>query len=86
MKIMTISALLVSAFLLSGCNQEPNNGPDQCLRQEIFKQCLANIPKGPTHLTAAGNDWDEVVSQCDSAAYYQSMRIKSTIKPECRAS
>lgn len=86
MKIITISALLVSAFLLSGCNQEPNNGPDQCLRQEIFKQCLVNAPKGPTHLAAAGNDWDEFISQCDSASYYQSIRIKSTIKPECRAS
>lgn len=85
MKIMTISALLVSAFLLSGCNQEPNNGPDQCLRQEIFKQCVANIPKGPTHLTATGNDWDEVISACQSASYYQSIRVKSTIKPECRA-
>lgn len=84
MKIMTISAVIVSIFALSGCNQEFSS-PDQCLRQEIFKQCLANIPKGPTHLTAAGNDWDEVVSQCDGAAYYQSMRIKSTIKPECRA-
>lgn len=84
MKIMTISALLVSAFLLSGCNQEAG-GPDQCLRQEIFKQCVANIPKGPTHLTAAGNDWGEVISACQSAAYYQSIRINRTIKPECRA-
>lgn len=84
MKIITTSALLSLAFVLSGCN-ETNNGPDQCLRQEIFKQCVANIPKGPTHLTASGNDWDEVISQCESAAYYQSMRIKSIIKPECRA-
>lgn len=85
MKITTTYAMLVLAFLLSGCNQEAS-GPDQCLRQEIFKQCLVNAPKGPTHLTAAGNDWDEFISQCDSAAYYQSIRIKSTIKPECRAS
>ena len=86
MKVITTSTLLALAFVLSGCNQEPNNGPDQCLRQEIFKQCIANVPKGPTHLTAAGNDWDEVISACQSAAYYQSIRIKSTIKPECRAS
>lgn len=86
MKTITIYVLFMLAFLLSGCNQEPSNGPDQCLRQEIFKQCVANIPKGPTHLTATGNDWDEVISACQSAAYYQSIRIKSTIKPECRAS
>lgn len=85
MKIMTISAVLVSVFALSGCNQEVSS-PDQCLRQEIFKQCLVNAPRGPTHLTAAGNDLDEFISQCDIAAYYQSIRIKSTIKPECRAS
>lgn len=78
-----IYTLIVSSALLTGC-EVSSSAPDQCLRQEIFKQCVANLPKGPTHLTAAGNDWSEVIQQCDSTAYLQSIRIKNTIKPECR--
>ena len=84
MKFITTTAVLSCSFVLMGC-QEPSNGPDQCLRQEIFKQCMASLPKGPQSLTAAGNDWDEVVESCDSSAYLQSIRRKETIKPECKA-
>ena len=83
MKFILTCAGIAATMLLVGCEQV--NGPDQCLRQEIFKQCVANIPKGPTHLTASGNDWDEVVSSCESSAYGQSIRLTSQIKPECRA-
>ena len=78
-----IYTLIVSSALLTGCDAS-SSAPDQCLRQEIFKQCVANLPEGPTHLNAAGNDWREVIHQCDSAAYLQSIRIKNIIKPECR--
>ena len=84
MKFITASALFVLAFVLSGCNEEPN-GRDQCLRQEIFKQCMASIPKGPTHITDTNNDWGKVIDNCENAAYHQSLRLKSSIKPECRA-
>lgn len=83
MKALISTVVIISSVFLTACDA-PNNAPDQCLRQEIFKQCVANLPKGPTHLTAAGNDWSEVIQQCDSTAYLQSIRIKSTIKPECR--
>ncbi len=84
MKIITTTVVLVCSFVLMGC-QELSKGPDQCLRQEIFKQCMASLPKGPQSLTATGNDWDEVVNSCDSSAYRQSIRRAEAIKPECRA-
>lgn len=84
MKLITVSAL-ACLFMLLGCSVERTNQPDQCLRQEIFKQCMASLPKGPQSITAAGNDWDEVVKSCDSTAYYQSIRTTQTIKPECKA-
>ena len=83
MKIITTTVVLVCSFVLMGC-QEPSKGPDQCLRQEIFKQCMASLPKGPQSLTATGNDWDEVVNSCDSSAYRHSIRRAEAIKPECR--
>ena len=83
MKATVITVLLV-AGALSGCMPETPT-TDQCLRQEIFKQCMISVPKGPTHLTAAGNDWDEVVSACGTAAYYQSIRAKAAIAPQCRS-
>ena len=83
MKFITATAVLACSFVLMGC-KESVNGPDQCLRQEIFKQCMANLPKGPQSLTASGNDWDEVVDSCDTSAYRQSIRRTEAIKPECR--
>lgn len=83
MKYIT-ATILTCSFMLFGCGPSVN-GPDQCLRQEIFKQCMASLPKGPQSLTAAGNDWDEVVDSCTKSAYQQSIRVTETIKPECRA-
>ena len=76
-------AILIAAVLLAGCSEEVTNGPDQCLRAELFKACMAVLPAGP--LATKYNDWDEVVSQCGSTAYYQSQRKTIFIKPECRA-
>lgn len=84
MKLIT-AASLICLFVLTGCGADRANQPDQCLRQEIFKQCMASLPKGPQSITAAGNDWDEVVKSCDNAAYSQSIRTTQTIKPECKA-
>lgn len=71
-------------LLLAGCG-EPQRypEPDQCLRREIFKECMASLPKGPQSVHNS-NDWDEVVDACESAAAYQSKRAPEQIKPECR--
>lgn len=73
----------VLAFLLTmaGCSADPAE-VDQCLRREIFQQCLVNAPRGPERTVT--NDWDEVVARCESAAYYQSIRRTSQITKECR--
>lgn len=74
---------VLALLILAGCEQA-NSGADQCLRTELFERCLARIPVGPT--TVHHNDWAEVVDECETSAYYQSLRHKKHIKPECRAS
>lgn len=68
-----IAALLLAAAL-SGCDSGPfvQWEPDQELRAELFKSCLASVPKGPDKTVY--NDWAEVVAECESSAYYQSLR------------
>lgn len=81
---MKRAALLLASAMLAGCLEkvEPSSFSDQCMRAELFQQCLKALPAGPvsTHY----NDWDEVVAACENAAYYQSIREKAQIKPECR--
>jgi hypothetical protein len=76
--------ILLAITALTGCEQvqEPRVMRDQCMRQQIFLQCMAALPAGPQ--TTMYNDWDEVVSECESAAAYQSLRPTQHIKPECR--
>lgn len=74
----------VLALALAGCNPDESSQPDQCLRPALFQQCMASLPKGPERIAAAGNDWDEVVSECGRIAYSQSKRQIEFIKPECR--
>ena len=54
---------------------------DQCLKREIFTECMKILPAGPqaTHY----NDWDEVVSQCGREALWMSKRRRAFVKPEC---
>ena len=81
--ISKIVLVLCSATLLAACEPGPNDAtPDQCLRTELFQQCMKALPAGPQ--ATKYNDWDEVVRACDSAAYYQSKRARNTIKAECR--
>jgi hypothetical protein len=76
-------ALLI-LLVLSGCKVvDELSGIDQCMRREIFQQCLKALPAGPQ--ATKYNDWDEVVASCESAAYYQSKRKMSVIKEECRS-
>lgn len=80
------TAIAFIAMLLAGCEilvpGEKSSGPDQCIRAELFMRCLEGLPSGPS--TTKYNDWDEVVSACQSASYYQSLRTLEQIKPECR--
>lgn len=78
-------AIAFSCLALSGCGEnvlpEPSKS-DQCMRREIFLQCMASLPKGPEKTTY--NDWDEVVESCEKAAWKQSYRKLDQIKMECR--
>lgn len=82
---IALALAAVAAALLTGCAQETIDPvrPDQCLRREMFKECMTLLPEGPR--ATEYNDWDEVVEACNGTAYYQSLRLNSTIKPECRA-
>jgi hypothetical protein len=46
---------------------------DQKLRQELFCNCLKSVPKSPEVM--GKSDWSKIVSKCEDAAYYQSMRV-----------
>jgi hypothetical protein len=75
---------LLGLLMLAGCGPRPElASPDQCMRREIFKECMAALPKGPERIHNS-NDWDEVVEACENVAYYQSKRMPSQIKAECR--
>lgn len=81
--------LLCALFIASEIDmrrdmRESHRVPDQCVRPVLFQQCMLSLPKGPASITAAGNDWDEVVKACESSAYNQSLRREATIKPECQ--
>jgi len=79
---MKAAVLILCAAALAGCDAPKQDwGADQCLRAELFQQCLKALPAGPQ--STQYNDWDEVVSACASAAYYQSLRKNAFIKPEC---
>lgn len=73
---MKIYMLLCISVILAGCSEDSEffcpYKPDQELRAKLFQECLKLIPKGPQ--VVKYNDWDEVVSECGSQAYYQSMR------------
>jgi hypothetical protein len=83
MKIL-LSILLL--FTLVGCNEvkeiTERNIPDQCLRRELFNECMKALPGGPiaTHY----NDWDDVVSECRAYAWSVSVRLQSVVKKECQ--
>lgn len=80
---MRATAILISIFALAGCKEPlPMREPDQCLRAQLFQQCLQTVPNGP--MATKYTDWSEVVQACESASYYQSLRQTQNIKQECR--
>lgn len=73
MKALSI-AFLMNAPLLwgTGCDAKPKKVRvvtyNREVEERVFLACLKSLPQGPSHLTASGNDWDEVVEQCRIAA------------------
>lgn len=80
MKIKLLVAFALSLSLY-GCDNVPISGIDQCIRAQLFKECLEKVPNGPDVVNF--NDWSEVVSECESASQYQSVRLRTSIKQEC---
>jgi hypothetical protein len=74
--------ILLSVLLLAACSKDDKPLANQCLRRELFNECMKMLPAGP--VATKYNDWDEVVAECGSQAYYMSHRKESTIPPGCR--
>lgn len=66
---------LIAVLLMAGCDVPKLQGPNQDIRERIFFQCLAAIPKGPEQTKC--NDWQEVVEECGQQAYYMSFDRKT---------
>lgn len=83
MKKTAVFVLCAVVSALTGCTtreEMPIN--DQCMRNELFQQCMASLPAGP--ISTKYNDWDEVVEACQSVAYYHSIRPRGAVEPACR--
>ena len=71
MKFCTIFLLLIS------CETYDASRIDQCLRREIYKECLGAAPKDK-------EPWTKIVDKCSTLSEYQATRRVTQIKPECR--
>ena len=67
--------------LLAGC--ESSSITDQCLRKELFSQCMDLSPADPTNTMY--KDRDELVNYCESASFSRSFRLRDQVKAECRS-
>ena len=67
---LLITIIVIAAIGCDDCRWER----DLAQQQRIFKECMAALPKGP--ITTHYNDWDEVVGECRSVAYWQSESVK----------
>ena len=88
MSKLSMKTFALIALALCGCYDRPDipapkSDYDQCLRAELFQQCLRLAPAGP--VSSHYNDWAEVISECQSAASRNSVRAIEQIKPECLA-
>lgn len=80
---MKLVMIALAVNVLAGCAQtdDATTHVDQCLRREIMMQCIATVKNGAV---STHKDLGPMVNECQSAAYYQSLRRGSSIKPECR--
>ena len=84
MKAVWIMSLSLS---LAGCESAPGLSvqADQCLRQQVFKECMSLTPAMPTvKVDQSTGDWAEIVQACSNHAYYTSKRQANQIKEECK--
>jgi hypothetical protein len=73
-----MKAFIVLAVLLAvGCEDTKwqwisTTTCDKEVQKATFLSCLEKVPKGPDHLTAAANDWaevvEEMVEECNNAS------------------
>ncbi len=77
--------LCIAVVLLAGCGDWGPPTSNQCLRSELFKECMAAIPAGPV-VIGNDNNWGEVIGKCENAAYYQSLRTRDHVPAACRGS
>ena len=71
--LLGLIALVSSILIMSGCDNNTlfeDWRIDPELRREIFKECMEILPAGPEETVY--NDWDEVVDECGTQAYYMS--------------
>lgn len=71
MRILICTGLLLA---LTACD---GTGNDQCLRREIFTECIELIPD----LYRVDPD---IIKECRDTSYYLSKRKSSEIREECR--
>lgn len=81
LRAMAKVCMVLVASALIGCGEFKPPTPDQCLRREIFRECMSVLPKGPE--STMSNDWAEVVGECSRTALSQSLRQPEQIAPEC---
>ena len=88
MKRLSIS-LCVLAWFLSGCNEQllPPRGVakadlavDQCVRNELFKACVASPP---LHSAGTGSYESSRIHACSDTAINNAVRYTNTITPAC---
>ncbi len=63
--------IVAIGLLLAGCDEVKGPVVNQEIRERLFFQCLERIPKGPEQTKY--NDWDEVISECGTQAYYMAL-------------
>jgi len=79
--------LACGVILMAGCTYDdpPEKRQwaiDQCVRAELFKQCMTLLPAGPQ--STKYNDWDDVVESCNDVSRVQAARRIEFVKPECQ--
>jgi hypothetical protein len=57
-----LALMVATPLCVLGC--VPQRKCDLAVRERVFFGCLEKLPKGPSSLTAAGNDYDEAILEC----------------------
>ena len=71
-KKSAVAASVLIALLCAGCEGATKEeiAERKKLRIDLFERCMGLLPKGPEKTVYS--DWDEVVSECGTQAYYMS--------------